>query len=131
MRSHPGEPVRLTASPPYEQPLTKWTVSRVAFDYYSKASIQSCSVKLLFSYPPHVFFWGYDQWVYLATTNHLINRCDYKIRLMKNQIIKHQIRKKIKTTRLVKFLSCFLKWLECVEQTTTVAAKDLVSFQNL
>ena len=50
----------------------------------------------------------------MAATNHLINKCDQEIRQVKNQVIKHEIRKKIKATRLVKFLSCFFKWLECV-----------------
>ena len=32
----------------------------------------------------------------------------------KHLIIKHQIRTKTKATKLVKFLSCFFKWLDCV-----------------
>ena len=49
----------------------------------------------------------------MAASNHLINNCGQNIRQVKNEIIKHQIRKKNKTTRVVKFLS-FFKWLECV-----------------
>ena len=49
----------------------------------------------------------------MAASNHFINKCD-QIRQIKNEIIKHQIRRKIKATRLAKFLSCFFKWLECV-----------------
>ena len=52
--------------------------------------------------------------LWMAASNHLINKCNQKIRQVKNQIIKHQIWRKIKATRLVKFLSCFFKWLECV-----------------
>ena len=49
----------------------------------------------------------------MAASNHLINKCDQKNRQVKNQTIEHQIRRKIKATRLVKFLSCFFKYLEC------------------
>ena len=50
----------------------------------------------------------------MAASNHLINKCDQKIRQVKNQIIERQIGRKIKAPRLVKFLSCFFRWLECV-----------------
>ena len=50
----------------------------------------------------------------MAASNHLINKCDQKIRQVKNQIVKRQIWKKIKATRFVKFLSCFFKWFEFV-----------------
>ena len=50
----------------------------------------------------------------MAASNHLIIKCNQKIRQVKNQVIKHQIRRKIKAIRLVKFLSYFFKWLECV-----------------
>ena len=45
----------------------KWTVSHVVFVYHSEAGIYSCSPKLLFSYPPQVFLYGYAQEVHLAT----------------------------------------------------------------
>ena len=35
---------------------TNGTVSRVAFAFHLKAGSKSCSIKLLFSYPPQVFF---------------------------------------------------------------------------
>ena len=54
--------------------------------------------------------------LWMAASNHLINKCNQKIRQVKNQIIKHQIRRKIKATRLAKFLSCFFKLLESVLQ---------------
>ena len=47
----------------------------------------------------------------MAASHHLINKCDQKIRQLKNQIIKHQIRRKINATILVKFLPSFFKWL--------------------
>ena len=52
--------------------------------------------------------------LWMAASTHLINKCYQKIRQVKNQIIKHQIRRKIKATRLLKFLFCFFKWLERV-----------------
>ena len=45
----------------------KWTVSHVVFVYHSETGIYSCSPKLLFSYPPQVFLYGYGQEVYIAT----------------------------------------------------------------
>ena len=50
----------------------------------------------------------------MAASNHLINKCDQKIQQVKNQITKHRVRRKIKTTRLTKFLSYLFEWLECV-----------------
>ena len=75
--------------------LTNWTVSRVEFVYHSKVGIQSCSLKLLFSYSPQVFFQGYGKrQLYITTlflaqlctavSSHLINKCDKKIRQVKN-----------------------------------------------
>ena len=66
-------------------------------------------------------FLGYDQEVHLATLQNnyfsciSVNgcfqsfTCDQNIRQVKNQIIKHQIQRKIKATRLMKFLSSFFK----------------------
>ena len=51
----------------------------------------------------------------MAASNHLISMYDKKIRQVKNQIQNIKSRRKIKATRLVKFLSCFFKWLECAE----------------
>ena len=45
----------------------------------------------------------------MAASNHLINNYDQKIGHVKNQIINHQIRRKIKATSLVKFFVFFLK----------------------
>ena len=52
--------------------------------------------------------------LWMAASNHLINKCDQKIRQVENQLIKHQIRRKTKATRLEMFLSSFFKWLESV-----------------
>ena len=52
------------------------------------------------------------EWLLLII--YLINACDQKIRLVKNQIITHHTLYsgvKFKETRLVKLLPCFFKWL--------------------
>ena len=52
------------------------------------------------------------EWLHLII--YLINACDQKIRLVKNQIITHHTLYsgvKFKETRLVKLLPCFFKWL--------------------
>ena len=55
------------------------------------------------------------EWLLLII--YLINACDQKIRLVKNQIVTHHIlysEVKFKETRLVKLLPCFFKWLQGV-----------------
>ena len=55
------------------------------------------------------------EWLLLII--YLINACDQKIRLVKNQIITHHTLYsgvKFKETRLVKLLPCFFKWLQGV-----------------
>ena len=52
--------------------------------------------------------------LWMAVSNHLFNKCDEKVIQAKNQIMKHQVRRKIKASGLVKVLSCFFKWLDCV-----------------
>ena len=74
---------------------TNWTVSRVTFLYHSKAVIWSCSA-ILHRYFSRVMV---KRTIFLAqlcmvASSHLINKCDQKVRQVKNQIIKHQIRKK-------------------------------------
>ena len=50
----------------------------------------------------------------MAASDHLFNKYDQKIRQVKSQIITHQVpEEKIKATRLLKLLPCFLKWLAC------------------
>ena len=62
----------------------------------------------------------------IAAFNHLINKCDQKIEQVKNQIIKHQIRKKNRSNEAYEVSVFFgvecevecevsgVEWLECV-----------------
>ena len=73
--------------------------------------------------------------LWMAAFSHSINKCDQKIRLVKNKIIKHQTRRKIKATRLVKFLYCFFKlkqlglWSFCIVSSNGWSVLYLMSFQ--
>ena len=99
--------------------VANWTVSRVAFVYHSKVLFYKIIIQL-FSTGIFLGLWSsgppcnfteqlFFAQLWMAASNYLINQCDQKNRQVKNQIIKHQIRRKIKATRLVKFLSCFFK----------------------
>ena len=78
----------------------------MAFACHLKAGIKSCSVKYLIQPSSTGIFLGF--WsrgppcnftkqlfflaqLWMAASNHLVNKCDQKIRQVKNQIIKRQI----------------------------------------
>ena len=81
--------------------------SAIPHRYFSRVMVERSTFQL---YRTTIFL----AQLWMAVSNHLINKCDQKIRLVKGQLIKHQIRRKIKATWLEKFLFCFFKWLECV-----------------